>query len=132
MNKKLLATALGASGAAVIGAVILWPSSSMTVRGGYLDCTATLATGDQVTVEDSSHTVIGSTTLRDTGKGSSIATPLLGWFGGPDSYTQELFKFTVTVPSESRYGISVGSGSHGETWFTPAEMAKGPGITLGC
>jgi len=48
-----------------------------------------------------------------------------GSFGAETWYT-----FTVTVPAgESRYGIEV---SHrGTIWFTPQQMQKGPGLSLG-
>jgi hypothetical protein len=38
----------------------------------------------------------------------------------------------MTVPGgEARYGITIGHNL-GTVWFTPAQMAKGPGVSLGC
>jgi hypothetical protein len=109
---------------AVVLATLLWPSN-MTVHGTMDDCTNAINGSEQVVVTNPSGTVIGSGSLTPTGKGSAVT--ILG-----QSYTEELWRFTVAVPSgEPRYGITVDS-SHGTVWYTPAQMAHGPALSLGC
>ncbi len=82
--------------------------------------------GTQVVVIDSKGTVIGTGTLASyTDKANQAVVAALGGSVAEDDY-----KFTVTVPGgETRYGIQVGTG-HGTVWVTPAEMKKGPALTL--
>lgn len=79
--------------------------------------------GAQVTVTNSSGTVIGNGTLSyDTNQSSAQSNIQPGM-------SVCIYRFAVTVPGGlSRYGITI---SHrGTIWFTSAQMTKGPGLSL--
>jgi hypothetical protein len=123
MNKA----ALAAAGLAV--ALTGCGSSPQTVRGSVEDCTTALNPGDQITVTDPSGSVIGTGTL-DAGVSTPLPAALLPWAAGTGYAGDVTYKFRVTVPGETRYGVTV--GTHGTIWFTPREMTAGPALALGC
>lgn len=88
-----------------------------------------ISDGTQVVVVDPSGKVIGTGQLSYDAKATAVFNKALGsaasLVGG-----ETFYDFTVTVPSgESRYGIEV---SHrGTIWFTPEQMQKGPGLSIG-
>lgn len=100
---------------------------TMEVAGNVLDSSQNypdISAGTQVVVLDSSGKVIATGQLSFDAKATKIFSKL-GAFGA-----ETVYDFTVNVPSgESRYGIVV---SHrGTIWFTPKQMQKGPGLSLG-
>jgi len=89
------------------------PFNGMNATDAYPDITA----GAQVTVVDPSGKVIGTGSLAEADPSA--------W----DLY-DAVYSFTVTVPAgESRYGIEIGQ-NRGTVWFTPQQMASGPGLSL--
>jgi hypothetical protein len=84
--------------------------------------------GTQVVVVDPSSKVIGTGHLTFDAKATAIFDKALG--SSSLLVGETFYDFTVTVPSgEARYGIQV---SHrGTIWFTPQQMGKGPGLSLG-
>lgn len=128
--------ALGAAAAIVaIVLVVTGGSSQITSKGalelddfngnclldsGFSDITE----GAQVVVTNSSGSVIGTTSLSYNGPLSSAESKI------QKGMSVCVYPFTVTVPGAlSRYGITV---SHrGTVWFSAAQMAKGPGLSLG-
>jgi hypothetical protein len=78
--------------------------------------------GAQVVITTSSGTVIATTALGAGHQAQEL--PGYGAFGDFCNYP-----FSVKVPGgQAQYGVTV---SHrGTIWFTPQQMAKGPGLTL--
>ncbi len=113
--------------AGVFGQGQITVHGTMEVAGGVLDSSQNypdISDGTQVVVLDPSGKVIATGQLSFDSKATKIFSKL-GAFGA-----ETVYDFTVTVPSgESRYGIVV---SHrGTIWFTPKQMQKGPGLSLG-
>lgn len=132
MKKRTIitATAVAVACAGIVAGVVLSSGSNMTVHGILEDCTQNVSTGEQVTVTDSSGTVIGTSSVTDTGQGT-VTPAWMQTFGGAPAGTEK-FKFTITVPTgEVRYGINIGDIKP-TIWFSQAEMQKGPGLTNGC
>jgi hypothetical protein len=92
--------------------------------------------GTQVIVVNSSGKVIGTGSLTYNAAAvqaadKQFAAALPGTPASMYSTWIEAFGFTATVPGgQPRYGIQV-SGQPGTVWFTPAEMRKGPVLSLG-
>lgn len=108
--------------------------SGSSVAEAYPDVTA----GSQVTVTNTSGTVIGTGTLSyDKTEEFELVTLAAAKMGSNAGVTAAalssdvaVYEFTVTVPSGlSRYGISVGTG-RGTIYENAAEM-KDPALTLG-
>lgn len=137
----LFAGATLLAGGIAVGIIIATSGpGSFTAHGTVEDCTGTLSDGSQVTVLDSAQHVIGTATLAtDNSKAAQALeaqadqfSAALGSFGSSDA-GMTIYDFTVVVSGgEARYGIQTGSSSHGTIWFSPQEMQKSPGITLGC
>jgi hypothetical protein len=112
--------------------VMVNPLNGQNVQEAYPDMTA----GAQVTVTDSSGKVIGTGTLAsDPGATLRSARMLAAGIPGTSAGTYlgwvAVYSFTVTVPGgQPRYGIEIGH-NRGTVWFTPAQMQKGPGLSLG-
>jgi hypothetical protein len=94
---------------------------SMTVTESCLSANSDypdVSTGAQVIITDASGKVLAQ-----------------GALGGEKTVSQPLgdecdYPFTVQVPSgQARYGITIGH-NRGTVWFTPAEMRRGPGLSL--
>jgi hypothetical protein len=139
--RPILAGASGAVIAVIALAACSGSPAGFTVKGTVQDCTGTLSTGGQVTVADASGKILGSGTLTDDN--SKAATTLISGYdalqaqlsvlGGQTSPGMSIYDFTVAAlpGGQSRYGVSAG-GQHGTVWFTPAEMSKGPDVSVGC
>lgn len=113
--------------AGVFGQGQMTVHGTMQVAGNVLDSSQNypdISDGTQVLVLDPSGKVIATGKLSFDAKATRIFAKL-GAFGA-----ETVYDFTVTVPTgESRYGIEV---SHrGTIWFTPQQMQKGPGLSLG-
>jgi hypothetical protein len=131
----LALAACGSSAPAALtshGTVIVFasPFGGSTLQNAYPD----VASGGQVTVTDSSGTVIGTGTLTYN-PGQTTAT-LVTATAGSGLTASELtafvaeYDFTVTVPGGlARYGIKVGQ-NRGTIYETAAQM-KDPSLTLG-
>jgi hypothetical protein len=94
-------------------------TGSCLIDPGFSDITD----GTQVTVQNSSGAIIGTSTLSyDSGLSSSMSKIQPGM-------SVCIYRFTVTVPGGlPRYGITV---SHrGTIYFSTAQMEKGPGLSL--
>lgn len=139
-NSKISVAAAGVLIAAGAAAGCSGGPGSITAHGTVQDCTGALSGGDQVTVADPGGKVLGSGSLtEDNSQQAASAEKIydetqlpLGELGA-DTSGMTIYDFTVTgLPGGgARYGISAGNG-HNAVWFTPAEMKKGPGLTLGC
>jgi hypothetical protein len=123
----------------VVVLVVALKPGNITVKGTMQDCTGLTSAGDQVTVTSASGTVLATGTLSDDN--SKAAAQLektydslqlsLGSLSGGSDQSMSVYDFTLTVPGgQPRYGLNAGHG--GTVWFTPDEMSKGPGLTLGC
>jgi hypothetical protein len=114
--------------------LVLGGGSTITARGalelddftgncltdpGFSDITQ----GTQVVVTNSANTVVGTSALNYAQQQSAEQSSL------QPGLSVCIYTFTVSVPGGlSRYGIII---SHrGTVWFSAAQMAKGPGLSL--
>jgi hypothetical protein len=116
--------------------------SAITAHGTELDCTGSgdITAGSQVTVTDATGRVISTSSLTEDN--SRLAQQVVSQYDalqaelsalGGSSSSAAAWKFTVTVPGGlARYGIAIGGPNRGVVWFTPQQMAAGPGLSLGC
>jgi hypothetical protein len=110
------------------------PLGGVEVSNAYPDITD----GSQVTVTDSSGTVVGTGTLSYSKTQTDAEALVLGTAMGLGANADDLdldvgvYTFTVTgLPGgEARYGIKVGQ-NRGTIWFTASQMKAGPSLTLG-
>lgn len=140
-RKPVLIAAAALAAVLVIVVVLLatgvFGGGTMTVHGSFQVAGNPLQSGQnypdisdgtQVVVTDPSGKVIGTSSLSFDAKATSVLNKTLGSLSHLAGET--IYDFTVTVPAgEPRYGITV--GHRGTIWFTPQEMSKGPGLSLG-
>jgi hypothetical protein len=110
--------------------------SGLTAQSAYPDITD----GSQVTVTDSSGTVIGSGDLSysepKTLELVLAASAKMGQNASTvaSALSQDVAVYTFTVSGlpggEQRYGIKAGQ-NRGTIWFTASQMKSGPQLTLG-
>ncbi len=108
------------------------PLDGQNVQNAYPD----ISDGTQVTVVNSSGTVVGTGTLQSdpaaTVRALKSAVAGISGLSASDftSFVAE-YDFTVTVPGGlARYGIRAGQ-NRGTTWLTPQQMRNGPALSLG-
>lgn len=128
------AAAVVAVGIAITLVLTLGGAGNITARGsvevddftgqclsdpGFSDITE----GIQVVVTDSGGSVVGTSQLGYDTQASALQSSL------QPGLSVCIYTFKVTVPGRlARYGITV---SHrGTVWFTPAQMAEGPGLSV--
>ena len=86
---------------------------------GFSDVT----TGTQVTVTNPAGSVVATSSLNYDSSVSAMESKL------QMGLSVCVYTFTATVPGGlARYGITV--SGRGTVWFSPAQMAKGPGLSL--
>jgi hypothetical protein len=108
------------------------PFNGQNVQQAYPDITD----GAQVTVINSSGTVVGTGTLQSDPVGTlqAIKAAVTGTPGlSASDFASFVMKytFTVTVPGGlPRYGIRAGQ-DRGTVWLSPNQMRHGPALTLG-
>jgi hypothetical protein len=79
--------------------------------------------GTQAVIKSPSGSVIGTGSLSYASKISSMESSL------QPGMSVCIYTFKATVPAgESRYGITV--ANRGTVWFSPRQMAKGPGLSV--
>lgn len=108
------------------------------VTSAYPDVT----NGSQITVVNSSGTVLGTGTLsyslpETAADATSMAAAFNGDAGGSAVTPGEMavhvavYDFTVNVPGEqTRYGVTVGQ-NRGTEWLSAAQMKSGPALQIG-
>jgi hypothetical protein len=131
----------------IVLAVVLLTGGPMTVNGSLLDQSALFGdtcnaqAGSQVLITGPSGQVLVVTTLHENTKIEKkleaapsakelarLNNGLNAFSGGAAVDVIGYYTFTASVPAgQSAYGIKV-AGGHA-VWFTPSQMAKGPGLT---
>lgn len=130
----IAAVAIVAIGGGLIFGLTSGPGS-ITAHGTEMVCGNLLqgtTPSDYADITDGTQVVVTDPSGKVIGNGALTSAPPVSASAGGLTLTDYLYNFTVTVPGgEARYGISIGQ-NRGTVWFTPDQMAKGPGVSLGC